>query len=30
MGQVTGDEKYKWLMLNVVIRNSNIWVGIVY
>ena len=30
MGHVTGYEKYEWLMLNVVIRNYNIWVGIVY
>ena len=30
MGHVTGDEKYEWLMLNVVIRRSNIGVGIVY
>ena len=26
---VTGDEKYEWLILNVVIRISNIGVGIV-
>ena len=30
MGHVTGDEKYEWLILNVVIRRSNIGVGIVY
>ena len=30
VGHVTGDEKYEWLILNVVIRRSNIGVGIVY
>ena len=30
MGHVTGDEKYECLMLNDVIRNSSIGVGIVY
>ena len=30
MGHVTGDEKYEWLIWNVVIRKSSIGVGIVY
>jgi hypothetical protein len=30
VGQVTGDEKYEWLILNDVIRKSSIGVGIVY
>ena len=30
VGQVTGDEKYEWLILKDVIRKSSIGVGIVY
>ena len=30
MGHITGVEKYEWLILNVVIRKSNIGVGIMY
>ena len=30
VGQVTGDEKYEWLILNDIIRKSSIGVGIVY
>ena len=30
VGHVARDEKYEWLMLNEVIRKSNIGVGIVY
>jgi hypothetical protein len=30
VGHVTGDEKYEWLILNDVIKKSNIGVGIVY
>jgi hypothetical protein len=30
VGHVTGDEKYEWVILNVVIRRSSIGVGIVY
>ena len=30
VGHVIGEEKYEWVILNVLIRRSNIEVGIVY